>query len=79
MQSGLLLRQAVRIVAARLQRERQRTGSLLPAQGHRLRGSDERLQEIERRINSRPRKTLGWRAPYEVFAEALKKRVAIRS
>jgi IS30 family transposase len=41
--------------------------------------SDERLQEIERRINSRPRKTLGWRTPYEVFAEALKKRVAIRS
>ena len=41
--------------------------------------SDERLQEIERRINSRPRKTLGWRTPYEVFAEALKKRVAIRN
>jgi IS30 family transposase len=41
--------------------------------------SDERLQEIERRINSRPRKALGWRTPYEVFAEALKKRVAIRS
>ena len=41
--------------------------------------TDERLNEIERRINSRPRKTLGWRTPYEVFAEALKKRVAIRS
>jgi IS30 family transposase len=41
--------------------------------------SDERLQEIGRRIKSRPWKTLGWRTPYEVFAEALKKRVAIRS
>lgn len=41
--------------------------------------SDERLREIERRINSRPRKTLGWRTPYEVFAEALNNRVAIRS
>ena len=41
--------------------------------------SDEQLREIERRINSRPRKTLGWRTPYEVFAEALNNRVAIRS
>ena len=41
--------------------------------------SDERLAEIERRINSRPRKTLGWRTPYEVFGEALKNRVAVRS
>jgi IS30 family transposase len=40
---------------------------------------DERLQKIERRINSRPRKTLGWRTPHEAFAEALKKRVAIPS
>ena len=41
--------------------------------------SDEQLAEIERRINSRPRKTLGWRTPYEVFVEALKSRVAVRS
>ena len=41
--------------------------------------SDEWLQEIERKINSRLLKTLGWRTPYEVFAEALKKRIAIRS
>lgn len=41
--------------------------------------SDERLREIERRINSRPRKTLGWRNPHEVFAEAFEQRVAIRS
>ena len=41
--------------------------------------SDEQLREIERRINSRPRKTLGWRTPYEVFAEALNNRVAIRN
>ena len=41
--------------------------------------SDEQLRGIERRINSRPRKTLGWRTPYEVFAEALNNRVAIRN
>lgn len=32
-----------------------------------------------RRINRRPWKTLGWRNPYEVFAEALTERVAIRN
>jgi IS30 family transposase len=39
--------------------------------------SDERLQEIERLINSRPRKTLGWRTPYELFAEGLNTDFAI--
>lgn len=41
--------------------------------------TDERLKDIERRINRWPRKTLGWHTHCEVFAEALKKRVAIRS
>jgi IS30 family transposase len=31
----------------------------------------ERLMEIEQRLNQRPRKTLGWRTPADVHAEAL--------
>jgi len=27
----------------------------------------ERIQEVESKLNHRPRKTLGWRTPYEVF------------
>ncbi len=27
----------------------------------------ERIQEVENKLNHRPRKTLGWRTPYEVF------------
>ena len=41
--------------------------------------SDERIAEIERRINSRPRKILGYRTPYQVFGEALNNGVAIQS
>lgn len=41
--------------------------------------SDARLREIERRINSRPRKTLGYRTPFEVFGEAINQRVAVRN
>jgi IS30 family transposase len=44
-----------------------------------LRLGVEIAQEIERGFNNRPQKTLGWRTPYEDFAEAIKKRVAIRS
>jgi IS30 family transposase len=29
--------------------------------------SAERIQEVENKLNHRPRKTLGWRTPYEVF------------
>ncbi|MFH1235311.1 MAG: IS30 family transposase, partial [Parcubacteria group bacterium] len=36
--------------------------------------SDERIREIERRLNTRPRKRLGWKTPQEVF----NKRVALK-
>jgi IS30 family transposase len=29
--------------------------------------TQERIQEVENKLNHRPRKTLGWRTPYEVF------------
>ena len=29
--------------------------------------TSERIQEVENKLNHRPRKTLGWRTPYEVF------------
>ncbi len=43
----------------------QRAGSLLPAKviGVAIM-SDERLRDTGHRINSRPRKTLGWGTPY---------------
>lgn len=41
--------------------------------------SDAQIADIERRINSRPRKTLGYRTPYQVFGEALNNGVAIQS
>lgn len=37
---------------------------------------DEQLAEIERRINTRPRKTLDFRTPLDVFAEAFNQAVA---
>jgi IS30 family transposase len=36
--------------------------------------SDERIREIEHRLNTRPRKRLGWRTPLEVFTQ----RVALK-
>lgn len=38
--------------------------------------SREELDEIADSLNTRPRKTLGWRMPLEVYAEVLKKSVA---
>lgn len=40
---------------------------------------DERIAEIERRINMRPRKTLGFRSRLDVFAEAFNQGVAVPS
>lgn len=39
--------------------------------------SDAEIAEIERRINTRPRKTLGFRTPLEVFLEETQTGVAI--
>ena len=33
--------------------------------------SEERIQEIECRLNTRPRKRLGWRTPLEVFNQSV--------
>jgi len=33
--------------------------------------SGEQLSEIEHRLNNRPRKSLGWRTPANVFAASL--------
>lgn len=41
--------------------------------------SDQRIAEIERRINTRPRKTLGFRSPLDVFAETFNQGVAVPS
>jgi len=38
--------------------------------------SQEELDEIADSLNTRPRKTLDWRTPLEVYAEVLKKSVA---
>ena len=39
----------------------------------------EELDEIADSLNTRPRKTLDWRTPLEVYAEVLKKSVAVPS
>lgn len=41
--------------------------------------SQEELDEIADSLNTRPRKTLDWRTPLEVYAEVLKKSVAGRA
>ncbi len=41
-----------------------------------LRYSQEELDEIADPLNTRPRKTLDWRTPLEIYAEVLKKSVA---
>jgi IS30 family transposase len=33
--------------------------------------SDERIKDIERHLNTRPRKRLGWRTPLEVFNQGV--------
>ncbi|MFC2992720.1 IS30 family transposase, partial [Halomonas tibetensis] len=38
--------------------------------------SQEELDEIADSLNTRPRKTLDWRTPLEVYAEVLKKSVS---
>lgn len=38
--------------------------------------SQEELDEIADSLNTRPRKTLAWRTPQEVYAEVVKKSVA---
>ena len=64
---GLLLRSA-KSLAARLEREHQRSAAPVLPQGHQpCVHSQERLDEIARQLNQRPRKTLGFETPAERF------------
>ena len=68
---GLLLRPAEPL-AARHQREHQRAAAPVLPEGHRPHQAQRRRPRCRRRaLNSRPRKTLGWRTPAEVLDEYL--------